>query len=219
MPDEILYLAPLGDGGQYAAPAHICPACVGGWHGEQCQESYWTTGEPPELVECDCTEGACRGEWVEVGYLDEGSIGPPLPVLGFDGSREDGVIVHVSLPPDHPAYAAVHAGLTDHLSIGPNSVGFPADNERYVKSPRARQPMHAGRDTRIRPVTLASPTVNGLGREHIVEHLPLEHRVPYVHLSEKFGGLPEDAPERHPVRPNRADRRRKPPKKGRNRAR
>jgi len=49
---------------------HPCPACVGGWHGEHCRGEFWTTGQPPALVECDCVEGACRGEWVEIGRLD-----------------------------------------------------------------------------------------------------------------------------------------------------
>lgn len=68
--------------------------------------------------------------------------------------------------------------------------------------------MHAGRETGIRSVTLQSRTMEGLGKQQIVDHLPLEHRAPYVALPEALGGLPEDAPERQLVRPNREDRRR-----------
>lgn len=83
-----------------------------------------------------------------------------------------------------------------------------SDNGPYVNSPRGREPVHACRYTDETGVTVPSPTVNGLGREHIVDHLPVEHRVPYVQLPVELGGLPDDAPERHIPRANRADRRR-----------
>jgi hypothetical protein len=50
--------------------------------------------------------------------------------------------------------------------------------------------------------------VSGLSREHIIDHLVEEYRPPYVPIPEHLGGLPDDAPERHLPRPNRADRRR-----------
>lgn len=52
--------------------------------------------------------------------------------------------------------------------------------------------------------------MNGLGIEQIIDHrvaLP-GFRPGYVWIPEELGGVPEDAPERHLPRPNRADRRR-----------
>lgn len=49
----------------------ICPACQQGWHGGNCQPQFWTTDEPPVMVECDCVEGSCRGEWQDLGMTEE----------------------------------------------------------------------------------------------------------------------------------------------------
>lgn len=87
-----VYFAPIeADHEQGDEPVHICPACTGGWHGQQCQGEFWTTDEPPELVECECTEGTCRGEWVSVGFTTPGHgeafvapVGTPPPTLVAD---------------------------------------------------------------------------------------------------------------------------------------
>jgi hypothetical protein len=208
-PPGAVYLAPdpeaVHDQGDEPAE-HPCPACVGGWHGEHCRGEFWTTGQPPELIECDCIEGACRGEWIEVGAyspVDEGAIGPSLPVDAVEHT-EQGVVAIVSLPPGHPAYAAAHAGLTAHLSIADEAVDFSADNGRSVNSPDTRSPIRAT----FQAVPVPSPAVtNGLGREHIEahRHIPAPGR---VELPEALGGIPDDAPEAQLVRYNRADRRR-----------
>lgn len=66
--------------------------------------------------------------------------------------------------------------------------------------------MHACRDTGVPAVSVASQSVNGLGREHIEQHRVLPP-VPYVALPVELGGLPADAPERERPQPNRAERR------------
>lgn len=41
----------------------ICSTCAAGEHGEACVGEIDDQGENT----CDCVEGACRGEWVEIG--------------------------------------------------------------------------------------------------------------------------------------------------------
>lgn len=139
--------------------------------------------------------------YTEAG-LDEDPIGPPLVVESAEWTAE-GLMAQVHLYAGHPAYAAVHAGLTDSLSIGPDGVAAVSDIGPYVNSVDTRSPVHAT----FQAVPVASPPVtSGLGREHIQrERL---RRVPppaSVTLPAALGGLPEDAKEQPLIRYNRAD--------------
>lgn len=171
--------------------------------GEVCDEDGHAPDAPVTDGVCGwCGEGV--GQWTEVGYYtpDEGAIGPPLPVDAVE-HRADGVYATVSLPGDHPAYAAVHEGLTDHLSPAPPSGENPADNGRSVNPADTRSPVHAT----FRAVPVPSPTVtDGLGRAEIERrrHIPPPGR---IELPAALGGIPEDAPEQELVLLNRADRR------------
>lgn len=139
--------------------------------------------------------------YTEAG-VDEGAIGPPLPVTAT-APGPDGIEVLVSLPAGHPAYAAVHAGLTDSLSIGPDGIAAVSDNGPSVNPVGTRQPVHAS----FRGAPVPSPTViSGLGRQHIEAHRYIPPPPP-IDLPEALGGIPEDAPEQQRVRYNRADRR------------
>jgi hypothetical protein len=256
---RVYFAPPEADHDQGYAPVHVCPACTGGWHGQQCQQEFWTTEEPPALVDCDCTEGACRGEWVEVGYttghqlagagnlvlpagarvftapvgtpppgpdrmrglvprhvvLDEPAamdrIGPPIPVRRTE-NRADGSYVEVSIGPAHPAYAAIRDGLMGSLSIGQGPVEKSADTEPYV----GLDPVPGVPPTPPPAVTVASPPVNGLGREHIDRrrHIPkpqaigLGDVVAALFGAELTGDPDEPVREVTRVVPNRADRRR-----------
>lgn len=99
---------------------HPCPACVGGWHGQHCQGDFYTTGQPPEPVECDCVEGACRGEWTEIGVLRE------IDGVTFPGATAGrGFIAPLGTPPP-----AVGAGLPPTFQVLESHVD--ADGTRVI---------------------------------------------------------------------------------------
>lgn len=217
MPDRELAAGHFdGDGCTFPDPGHFapdrdvvaCPACKQGWHGEHCQEQFWTTGEPPAMVDCECTEGACRGEWVQLGSLDGDQVTAQTVSKAVDqlvqGAQKAAPAIGAAL--SRVGYAAAEAVTRMREAASSATPNGSADNESYVKSRLAGSLHH----TAGRRAGLPSPTMSGLGKQQIIDH-SLDApglRPGYVQIPEHLGGLPDDAPERHRDQPNRAERRR-----------
>lgn len=138
---------------------------------------------------------------------DEGPVGPPIPVVAEQ--RPDGVYVQGSIGPAHPAYAELRAGLTQFLSVVDEAADFVSDNEPYV----VLDPVRGGSPIPSPAVPVASPPVNGLGREHIDRrrHVPPPASIGLGDaVAALFGARLTDDPEQPVARvtgPNRAQRR------------
>lgn len=64
-PGRPFYLIPDEAAHEQGGQPAVCAACAAGEH-DECLD----IAAEPALHSCECVEGACRGEWVDIGYTD-----------------------------------------------------------------------------------------------------------------------------------------------------
>lgn len=161
-------------------PSPVCAACAAGVH-EECLD----VAAEPALHSCECTEGACRGEWVQMGYTEDRLVTRQLNGPDLVDGRPVGPLTE----------------LADRIVVDVDEVRRTAEAIEVL----ATMPGN------LREAVTRN-TLDGLS---IAEHRPVPVPPRYsFHLPSALGGLPEpEDPEGDPNEPvryvtNRADRRR-----------
>ena len=183
----------------------------------------------PESIE---VAGYVPSDAVTGEVVDEGPVGLPIAV---DAVRRDdgGLMVHLSIEPEHPAYAAIQASVLDDLAVSVNpqaddgdlfirnvrtgAVVFPpAVDEVRIDASRVQGVLGALADNAPYVKSRPEVQVSGVSKAEIVRRRPVPPPSP-VSLGSAVAALfgaeltgKADQPVREVTRivPNRAERRR-----------